>query len=192
MVAGSEAGCNRLQVGGNLFLLGTTGRRARLVLPTFNLRRVPAMSTELVFMMGKFAARLPGDRLYSENHLWLLPHDGRYRVGFTSYSVRLLQDVYFLDWSIDAGTDVRKKQELGEIESSKALSTLYAPRDGRVVAFNEQLLNDPSAINHDNYGAGWLYEFATSSPLLTPEAYLQVLEAGWDETQRLLKGQMHD
>jgi glycine cleavage system H protein len=150
------------------------------------------MPTELVFMMGKFAARIPGDRMYTENHLWLLPRENEFRVGFTSYSVRLLQDVYFLDWSIDPETTVRKKQDLGEIESSKALSSLYAPRDGRIVRFNPELLNDPSAINLDNYGAGWLYDFETSSELLTPAAYLSVLEAGWEETQRLIKGQMHD
>jgi len=152
----------------------------------------PPMPADLVFMMGKFEAKIPGDRLYAENHLWLQPMGDRYRVGFTSYSVRLLQDVYFLNWSIDPETNVRRKQEIGEIESSKALSSLYAPRDGRVTVFNEELLNDPSAINADNYGTGWLYEFATDATFLSPEEYVALLEAGWDETQRLLKGQMND
>src|SRR5687767_1601962 len=108
------------------------------------------MSDSLTFMMGTYKARIPCDRRYSENHLWLQQITGRpasYRVGFTSYSIRLLQDVYFLDWSIDAGTSVVKKQSIGEIESSKALSTLYAPAAGAVLAFNEAVLSDPSAIN---------------------------------------------
>ena len=150
------------------------------------------MAEDLVFMMGKFAARIPRDRSYVESHLWLQPVGDSLRVGFTAYSVRLLQDVYFLSWSIDPQTRVRKKQELGEIESSKALSTLYAPRNGTVGEFNPQLLNDPSAINTDNYGAGWLYEFSTDDPLLTPEEYLQVLEQGWEDTQRMIKGQIND
>src|SRR6478609_3349478 len=108
------------------------------------------MPDDLVFMMGQYAARIPADRLYAENHVWLQPHSGNYRVGFTTYSVRLLQDVYFLSWSIDPDTSVRRKQEIGEIESSKAISTLYVPSDGRVVQFNETLLADPSAINTDN------------------------------------------
>lgn len=150
------------------------------------------MAEDLVFMMGKFAARIPRDRSYVESHLWLQPEGGKYRVGFTAYSVRLLQDVYFLNWSIDPGTRVRKKQELGEIESSKALSTLYAARNGHVGEFNPQLLNDPSAINTDNYGGGWLYEFTTDEPLLTPEEYLKVLEDGWEDTQRMIKGQINE
>ena len=150
------------------------------------------MADDLVFMMGKFAARVPRDRSYVESHLWLQQHGDVYRVGFTAYSVRLLQDVYFLNWSIDAQTRVRKKQELGEIESSKALSTLYAARQGLVGEFNAELLNDPSAINTDNYGKGWLYEFSTDEPLLTAEEYLQVLENGWEDTQRMIKGQINE
>ncbi|MDB5388736.1 MAG: gcvH 2 [Planctomycetaceae bacterium] len=150
------------------------------------------MSEELVFMMGKFPARLPTDRQYVESHLWLQRVGDIYRVGFTAYSVRLLQDVYFLSWSVDPDTPVRKKQELGEIESSKALSTLYAPRNGQIRKFNEQLLNDPSAINTDNYGSGWLYELETSEPLLSPEEYLKVVEGGWEATQRIIKGQFNE
>lgn len=150
------------------------------------------MSDELIFMMGKFPAHLPTDRQYVESHLWLQKSGDVYRVGFTAYSVRLLQDVYFLSWSIDPETQVRKKQELGEIESSKALSTLYAPRNGFIRTFNEQLLNDPSSINTDNYGVGWLYELQTDEPLLSPEEYLKVVEGGWEATQRIIKGQFNE
>ena len=149
------------------------------------------MTDELVFMMGKFEARIPTDRRYAENHVWLQQDPAGYRVGFTAYSVRLLQDVYFLDWTIDPQTTVRHKQEISEIESSKALSTLYAPFEGRIVEFNEQLLDDPSAINTDNYGAGWLFRFESSAELLSPDDYLRLLESGWDDTQRMLKGQLN-
>jgi len=149
------------------------------------------MAEDLVFMMGQYEARIPTDRSYSENHVWLQPEGNVYRVGFTAYSVRLLQDVYFLDWTIDPDTAVTHKQEIGEIESSKALSTLVAPFEGRVLQFNEELLNDPSAINTDNYGKGWLYEFETAAALLSAEEYVKVLEEGWEETQRHLKGQIN-
>jgi glycine cleavage system H protein len=150
------------------------------------------MPDDLVFMMGQYAARVPADRLYAENHLWLKPLSGAYRVGFTAYSVRLLQDVYFLSWSIDPDSAVRRKQEIGEIESSKAISSLYVPSDGRVMQFNETLFNDPSAINTDNYGEGWLYDFETTSKLLSPADYVALLEAGWDKTQQMIKGQMNE
>ena len=156
------------------------------------------MPADLVFMMGKYEARIPCDRLYAENHLWLKSQDAgpagqsRFQVGFTAYSVRLLQDVYFLSWSLDPDSPVRHKQEIGEIESSKAVSSLYAPRDGRVLDFNAALLQDPSAINLDNYGTGWLFEFETGETLLTPPDYAALLESGWEATQRLIKGQMND
>ncbi|MBI3865596.1 MAG: glycine cleavage system protein H [Planctomycetia bacterium] len=150
------------------------------------------MPGDLEFMMGKFAARIPGDRRYAANHLWLKPAGGCFRVGFTAYSVRLLQDVYFLSWSIDAETAVRTKQEIGEVESSKAVSSLYAPHDGHVGRFNDQPLNDPSVINTDNYEAGWLYEFSTDAELLTPEQYVDLLAAGWEKTQQVIKGQMNE
>lgn len=149
------------------------------------------MPDDLVFMMGKYAAHIPADRLYSPKHLWFRRHGDVYRVGFTAYSVRLLQDVYFLDWAVDAGTELRQAQEVGEIESSKALSTLYSPCAGRLTQFNEQLLDDPSAINTDCYDAGWLYELETVADMLTPAEYMQVLEDGWEDTQRLLKGQIN-
>src|SRR6516164_61115 len=108
------------------------------------------MPDPLVFFMGKFEARIPVDRQYFESHLWALPEGEHWRVGLTSYAVRLLQDVYFLDWQIDPETRVKRKQTIGEIESSKAVSSMYAPADGSVVRFNEALLNDPSLINADN------------------------------------------
>ena len=149
------------------------------------------MSENLVFMMGQYEVRIPTDRMYSENHLWLKPSGNSYQVGFTAYSVRLLQDVYFLDWSIDPDTDVPHRKEIGEIESSKALSSLYSPFSGRVLEFNEHLLEDPSTINTDNYGAGWLFQFQTEATLIAPEEYVKLLEGGWEETQRHLKGQIN-
>src|SRR6187401_3044981 len=68
--------------------------------PLRNVFLLLEMPDDLVFMMGQYAARIPTDRIYAENHVWLQPASGMYRVGFTAYSVRLLQDVYFLSWSI--------------------------------------------------------------------------------------------
>lgn len=150
------------------------------------------MSEPLHFMMGQFKAVIPRDRSYSRRHMWLqLIGDGLYRVGFTAYSVRLLQDVYFLEWSVDAMTEVRDRQVIGEIESSKAVSDMYTPCEGTIVEFNDGILNDPSAINADNHNTGWLYTFQTNAKLLTPEEYIVVLEDGWDDTQRTIKGQMN-
>jgi glycine cleavage system H protein len=151
------------------------------------------MSAELAFAMGTFEARFPTDRRYAINHMWALELGAVYRFGFTAYAVRLLQDVYFLDWLVEAGTAVREKQEIGSIESKKAESALYAPMPGRLTRFNEELLADPTAINVDKYGSGWLFEIeGDGHGLLSPQHYLDHLHSVWEVTQRTIKGQFHD
>jgi glycine cleavage system H protein len=151
------------------------------------------MAEYLFFMMGEYRAEIPTDREYARNHMWAESRgDRRYRFGFAAYAVRLLQDVYFLDWDHAPGAPLAERQEIGQIESQKAEASLYAPLAGELVCINEVLLKDPSAINIDNYGAGWLFELATDGEgLLAPEQYLEHLEAVWEVTQRTIKGQMN-
>jgi glycine cleavage system H protein len=151
------------------------------------------MADDLTFMMGKFAAVLPGDLLYATtNHMWCRMVDGQARFGFTAYAVRLMQDVYFLDWTISAGDEVRPLQHIGHIETSKAESDLFTPLGGTLLAFNQELLKDPSAINVDKYGAGWLFEMAgDTSGLRNVVEYRQFLADNWEKTQRLIKGKIN-
>jgi glycine cleavage system H protein len=152
------------------------------------------MSDELVFMMGQFAARLPADRNYATNHMWALAvGDGTWRFGFSAYAVRLLQDVYFLDWDIDAPAQLNLGQEIGQIESSKAESSLYAPIGGKLTAINDVLLKDPSSINVDKYGAGWLFEVqGGGEPLLSAQGYQDHLVEAWKVAERTIKGQLNN
>jgi glycine cleavage system H protein len=150
------------------------------------------MSEALVFMMGEFEAHFPTDRQYAKNHMWAQQQDGRWRFGFAAYAVRLLQDVYFLDWDVDPDTTLEAGQEIGQIESSKAESALFAPIGGRLIELNQVLLSDPSAINVDKYGDGWLFEMeGDPNELMTSEDYLQHLEAVWEVTQKTIKGQLN-
>ncbi len=158
------------------------------------------MSDSLVFMMGQFEARFPTDRQYARNHMWARRQDSSYRFGFSAYAVRLLQDVYFLDWIVDPGTPLQQRQEIGSIESKKAEASLYAPIAGRLSAFNPELLDDPSAINVDTYGIGWLFEIQgpildppegdETSGLMSARQYIAYLDAVWVATQRTIKGQL--
>ena len=150
------------------------------------------MPDALTFMMGNHPALLPGDLRYCKNHMWCRPGaDGVHAFGFTAYAVRLMQDVYFLEWRIEPGL-VTAKQEIGFIETQKATSGLYAPLAGRVVRFNAALLDDPGTINLDGYGAGWLFHFAGElSETLDADAYYSHLAAGWEATQRMIKGQIN-
>jgi glycine cleavage system H protein len=153
------------------------------------------MPDALTFHMGKFPAVLPGDRRYARNHMWAREtQPGRWRFGFTTYAIRLMQDVYFLDWSIDAGDTVTLLQEIGHIETSKAESDLFTPVAGTLTEFNTALLNDPSAINVDGYGAGWLFDIVTEDPslLMDVSGYHQHLADNWEKTQRLIKGKINE
>ena len=150
------------------------------------------MSDELVFMMGEFAAKFPTDRQYVRNHMWAQQNDRVFRFGFAAYAVRLLQDVYFLDWSVDAQTTLTEKQLIGSIESKKAESDLFAPMSGKLTVFNEELLSDPSSINVDKYGRGWLFEMDGSGETwLTPKQYIEHLDSVWEVTQKTIKGQLN-
>ena len=149
------------------------------------------MSESLTFMMGDFAAEFPTDRLYAKNHMWAMLKDKDIvRFGFSAYAVRLLQDVYFLEFGIEEMAELKNREEFGNIESKKAESGLYAPMAGKVIRINEQLLKDPSGINVDKYGDGWLMEMqGDSSEMLGPAQYLEHLVKAWDIAQKTIKGQ---
>lgn len=151
---------------------------------------------ELIFMMGEFEARFPIDRSYAKNHMWanIDASDQRnVQFGFTAYAVRLLQDVYFLDWLLDAPANLESGQEIGSIESKKAESALFAPATGLLLGFNDVLMDDPSSINTDKYGKGWLFEMRIDEPaFLTPQQYVELLDEVWAKTQRTIKGQLNE
>jgi glycine cleavage system H protein len=149
-------------------------------------------AASLVFMMGEFKTEFPRDRFYITNHMWAIEQSpGCYRFGLTAYAVRLLQDVYFLDWTVDAPTLITNRQQIGSIESKKAESDIYAPAAGKLIAFNPETLDDPTAINVDPYGDGWLLEIESQTvELLTTEAYIEHLAVAWKVAERTIKGQI--
>lgn len=154
------------------------------------------MSAELVFKMGEYSAAFPTDRMYAKNHMWAQRQStGELRFGLSSYAVRLLQDVYFLDLVVEPGMVLSARQEIGSIESKKAESSLYSPMAGTLTALNDALLQDPTGINLDKYGAGWMFELQTELTtdarlaLLEPPQYMEHLTTAWEVAQRTIKGQ---
>jgi glycine cleavage system H protein len=152
------------------------------------------MSESLTFMMGKFAAILPGDLRYCRNHMWCKPgKENIHQFGFTAYAIRLMQDIYFLDWCVNEGDQLRYKQLIGNIESSKAQSDLFSPLSGQLIKINSEVLKDPSSINVDGYGTGWLFQILGDlDSTMDVQAYSEYLASNWEQTQRILKGQMGD
>ncbi len=118
---------------------------------------------------------VPEDRRYSEDHEWALVEDGRVRVGITDYAQDALGDVVFVQLP-EVGRAVTPHESLGEVESTKSVSDVYAPVAGRVVEVNSDLGDAPNRLNDDPYGEGWICVIEPDDPaavdaLLDAEAY---------------------
>ena len=149
------------------------------------------MSEPIKFPLGHHVAEFPLDRQYSRNHMWALSRGDVFRCGFTAYAVHLMQDVYFLEWVVEAGTTLQHRQEIGAIESKKAESALYAPMAGKLTQFNQSLLSDPSYINLSPYDQGWLFDIQAQDPqLLSAHDYRHHLVDVWQITSPKLKGRL--
>jgi glycine cleavage system H protein len=102
-------------------------------------------------------SRIPADLFYTEEHEYLKPTDesGEYLVGITDYAQGELGDVVFLE--LPAIGDAFDRMEVfGTIEAVKAVSDLFSPVSGEVVAVNSALADDPALVNSDPYGEGWM------------------------------------
>ena len=118
---------------------------------------------------------IPDDRRYSEDHEWALSEDGLVRVGITDYAQDALGDVVFVQLP-EVGASVQAGQSLGEVESTKSVSDIYAPVAGRVVQVNVDLNDAPNRLNEDPYGEGWICliepeDQASVGSLLDAEGY---------------------
>jgi glycine cleavage system H protein len=107
--------------------------------------------------------QVPDGLRYSSDHEWIRESDGRVRVGITDYAQDALGDVVFV--SLPAvGAHVDAHGILGEVESTKSVSEIYAPVAGEVVAVNDALSGAPEQLNSDPYGDGWICEIVPTEP----------------------------
>lgn len=104
-------------------------------------------------------ADVPDDLRYTAEHEWVRLTDGSntVRVGITDYAQEALGDVVYVSLP-ELGATVGAGDPVGEIESTKSVSDLYAPVAGTVSARNEALEGTPDLVNSDPYGEGWLVE----------------------------------
>ena len=123
----------------------------------------------------------PEDLRYTAEHEWVRATDGSaLRVGITDYAQGALGDIVFV--SLPAvGTEVTPGQPMGEVESTKSVSDVFAPVAGTVRARNEALESQPELLNSDPYGEGWIVEIEVADPavldsLLDAAAYAQLVD----------------
>jgi glycine cleavage system H protein len=125
-------------------------------------------------------ASYPEDLKYHEEHDWARIDGEEATFGITWYAQDALGEVVFFD-PPEIGAQVAKDQSYAEVESVKAVSDVFAPLSGEIVAVNEELADSPERINEDPYGDGWLVRVRLSDPsevdaLLDVDAYERLLE----------------
>ena len=117
----------------------------------------------------------PDDLKYTAEHEWLrTPGEaaGSVRIGITDYAQDALGDIVYVQLP-ELGETVTAGAAVGELESTKSVSDVYAPVTGKVVARNDALDATPELVNTDPYGAGWLFEVAVEDA----DATVEVLDA---------------
>jgi glycine cleavage system H protein len=109
---------------------------------------------------------------YTAEHEWIAVDGDVARIGITAYAAEKLGDVVFVELPA-AGSTVAAGRVVGEIESTKSVGELYAPLDGEVVEANQSVVDDPSLVNSDPFGAGWMIavRFSELPALLTADEY---------------------
>ncbi|MFJ3958537.1 glycine cleavage system protein GcvH [Arthrobacter sp. NPDC090010] len=124
-------------------------------------------------------SNIPAELSYTAEHEWVksTEQDGVVRVGITDFAQDALGDVVYAQVP-ELGASVTANDVVGEVESTKSVSDIYAPVSGEVVSRNEALDGDPALINTDPYGEGWLFEVrlgdtAELEGLLSADAYQQ-------------------
>ena len=121
---------------------------------------------------------VPEELRYSSDHEWARDDGDRIRVGITDFAQDALGDVVFVDLPSEGAT-VEAGGLLGEVESTKSVSEIYAPVAGQVVAVNTALTDAPETLNADPYGEGWICEITPSDAsaadgLLDADGYRQL------------------
>jgi glycine cleavage system H protein len=117
----------------------------------------------------------PQDLRYHKEHEWVRVEGNKATLGISNFAQDALGDVVFIDLPA-VGTNLSAEAELGEVESTKATSTIYSPVGGSVVQVNQELEEHPEFLNQDPYGRGWIAVLELSNPdeidaLMTAEQY---------------------
>ena len=105
----------------------------------------------------------PDDLYYTRNHLWVRIQGTRATVGVTDYAQREMGEVLFVDLP-EEGSQVEKDDVFGSLESSKTVAELRCPVSGEIVSINKDLEEEPSLVNDDPYGNGWLVVVEIDDP----------------------------
>jgi len=135
---------------------------------------------DLIIILGKNKYIIKRDRKYTETDEWAKKENDTIVMGITDYAQKELKDIVGIELP-EPGTEVKKGDELGVVESVKATSEYYSPVSGTIIEVNERLLEEPELLNIDPYGRGWIVKIKPSNQneyneLLNPEQYAELIK----------------
>lgn len=126
-------------------------------------------------------ATIPSDLHYTKSHEYVRLDGNQATVGVTAYAAEQLGDIVFVELP-EVGKEIKKGDTFGVIESVKAVSDLYSPVSGKIVEVNDKLDGEPSLVNDEAFGNGWIIKVELTNPseldeTLNPQAYEALLAA---------------
>lgn len=126
------------------------------------------------------ARAIPEDRIYSSEHEWLKLEGTKASMGISDHAQCALGDVVYVELP-DIGQSVTMGKAVGVVESVKAVSDVFAPMSGKIIAVNHKVIEHPELINQDPYGEGWLLmieisDLTQKNKLLDKNAYEEMLK----------------
>ena len=129
--------------------------------------------------------QIPDELKYTSDHEWALEEEELLVIGITDYAQDALGEIVYIELPSE-GDEITKGDPFGAVESTKAVSDLYAPVSGDVVEVNEALLDSPETINEDPYGEGWMikvkpYDTDEIEDLMDFEKYTEFVEKESEE-----------
>jgi len=124
--------------------------------------------------------KIPENFKYTNDHEYFNLADNTGIVGITDYAQSELGDIIFVDITVSVGSEVEQNKPLGSIEAVKTVSEILSPVSGKVIEINSGINDNPSVVNDDPYGEGWLIKIEPSNMdevknLLDSEAYSKLI-----------------
>ncbi len=124
--------------------------------------------------------KVPEDLKYTKEHEWAKIEGDVATIGITDYAQSELGDIVYIELP-KVDSEVEQMAPIGTIEAVKTVADLYSPLSGKVIEVNEKLSQNPSIVNNDPYGEGWIAKIRISNPdevenLLSAEDYRKLLE----------------
>ena len=124
----------------------------------------------------------PTDYIYSKEHEWVAVEDDTCTIGITDFAQDELGEIVFVELP-EVGDSFEAHEEIGTVESVKAVAEIYTPVGGEIVAVNEALMDEPELVNADPHSGGWMFRIRTTDSselddLMDAEAYTEFIDSG--------------